>query len=100
MMNRSIVTTDVAVCFTTLSILFGTGGDSAGEAAGRVRAGILLVAVGVIARPQTLPNVTEGESPALGKLLDVAKLVKQELGIEPCRRREKDRSPQCDRGDG
>src|SRR5688572_32645815 len=89
MMNRSIVTTDVAVCFTTLSILFGTGGDNAGEAAGRVTAGIFLVAVGMIARPQTFPNVTEWESPALGKLLYVTELVGQQLRIESRRRRKK-----------
>jgi len=78
MMNRSIVTTEVAVCFTTLCILIGTGGGGAGETVRRIAAGVRLIAVGVISAPQTFPNVTEGKGSALGELLDVPQLVQQE----------------------
>ena len=71
------------MCFTTLYVLFGTGDDGSPETTGRVIPGVDLEAVGVIPPPQTLPNVMEGKTFALRKLLDVPQLVKQKLGIEP-----------------
>src|SRR5689334_12538218 len=83
MMNRSIVTTEVAVCFTTLCVLIGCRSGLAPEAVRGVTARVGLVAVCVVTPPQTLPNVMKGKHLALPKLLDVPKFVQQQLGIEP-----------------
>ena len=83
MMNRSIVTTEVAVCFTTSCILFGTGAGKSLEAACGVASCVGLVAVGVIPSPQTLPNVTERKRSGFAKLLDVPELMQKKLRIEP-----------------
>jgi len=96
-MNRSIVTTEVAVCFTTLGVLIGTSYGISGEAAGGVTARVCLKAVGVIPPPQTLPNVMEGKTFAFRKLLHVSVLVQKKLRIQPGPRREKDRFPQGNR---
>src|SRR5688500_13356341 len=100
MINRSIVTTEVAVCFTTSCILFGTSAGRAGEAAGSVTPGVGLVAIRVISPPQTLPKVTNGESFALRELLHVSELVKKQTRIGASPRRKKDRAPDGYRCDG
>src|SRR4029079_3964644 len=82
MMNRSIVTTDVAVCFTKLRFLAGTSYGAACHAARGVVSRIDLEAVRVISPPQALPNVMERESFALCELLHVSQLVQEKLRIE------------------
>src|SRR5512141_2237875 len=83
MMKRSIVTTEVAVCFTTLGVLVRSSFIRTPEASSRKIAGIGLEAVGVIPPPQALPNVMKGKTFALGKLLNVTILVQKQFRIEP-----------------
>src|SRR5665647_2983450 len=96
MMYRSIVTTEVAVCFTTLCVLVGCQSGFALESARRVAARVCLVAVCVIAPSQTLPNVMERKHLALGKLLDVTKLVQEQFRIEARARREENSATESD----
>src|SRR5687768_1122412 len=100
MINRSIVTTEVAVCFTTSFILIGSGGVRAGDSPCGIVACIGFVTVGPIPVTQALPNVTEGKSFALRELLHVTKLVKEQLGIESRCGRKEYRAPERDRGNG
>src|SRR5512141_38416 len=83
MMKRSIVTTEVAVCFTTLGVLVGSSFIRAFEASSRKIAGVGFEPVGVIPPPQALPNVMKGKTFALGKLLNVTILVQKQFRIEP-----------------
>lgn len=61
-----------------------------------VHAGVGLVAVGMIAAPQTLPNVTDGERFALSELLNVTEFMEQKLRVESRRRCQKYGSAKCD----
>src|SRR3569832_983254 len=78
MMKRSIVTTDVAVCLTTLSYPFGVGLPDARR---RIRASVRLKAIPNIAVAHGLPQVAKRERPARLKLLNVAKLMQEQLDV-------------------
>src|SRR4051812_35221749 len=99
MMKRSIVTTDVAVCLTTLpssrTSLVGIA-----HAAGGIRPGIRFVTVLVVAPAQTLPQIEHGEGQTLLKLMDVAEFVQEQFRIRLERGIEKYGVPQrdCRRG--
>src|SRR5689334_6625541 len=100
MMNRSIVTTDVAVCFTKLRFLIGTSYRAACNASRGVVSRIDLEAVGMVSPPQALPNVMEGESFALRELLHMSQLMQQQLWIESRVARKKNRAAERDCSDG
>src|SRR6476646_6284897 len=95
MMNRSMVTTDTGVCFT--SGFLGRD-ERALEPACGIRSRIDLVAVSMVPATQAFPNVAKGERPALQKLLDVAKLVQKQRRVERSMGSEEYCSPQSYRG--
>src|SRR5688572_18976618 len=95
MMKRSIVTTDVAVCFTTSQFLIG--GDLR-EPVGGVPARVGFVWVTGISVTHRLPQVAEGKGPAFQKLVDVTKLVQEQLGGKPSAGSNEDSPPQRNRG--
>src|SRR6476661_3979104 len=96
MMNRSIVTTDVAVCLTTLSSS-RTSLDGMAYAAGRIRPRIRLETVLVIPPAQTLPEIEQREGQTLLKLMDVPEFVQEQFRVGLERRSEKHGAPQRDR---
>src|SRR6266536_3107262 len=98
MMYRSMVTTEVAVCFT-LSFLGDTGASRLGESTRREFTGVNLVRIVMIAVTQALPNVMERKAFARVELLYVTELVQQELRGGPSAGSQEDRSPERDRGD-
>lgn len=100
MMKRSIVTTDVAVCLTTLGVLSGTRCDVATQTALSIMTRVGLETVRVVAASEALPNVMKGKSFALRELLNVTVFVKKQLGMQPRAVREKYRPAKRDRSDG
>ena len=64
-----------------------------------VAAGVGFEAVGKVAAPETLPNVTEGESFALVELIGVSQLVKKQTGFEGRDRGEVHGVAECDGSD-
>jgi hypothetical protein len=90
MMKRSIVTTDVAVCWTTgdLYTLGGTPSTRTRSELARVR----LVRIPQVAVPQAPPYVAERKGAVFCKLVDVPEFVqeavpaaKRDAGCEPYR---------------
>src|SRR4051812_40982289 len=94
MMNRSIVTTDVAVCLTTLIILSEVNvHPTLTDARRGVVARIDLETISNIPAPQRLPQVENREGSARFKLVDVPKLVQEQFSRRRCLGRQPNRVP-------
>ncbi len=65
----------------------------------REPAGVYFIGVCFIAPSQTLPKVTDWESFALKKLLDMTQLVQEQARLERYARREEHSAPECNGGD-
>src|SRR4051812_46475947 len=98
MMYRSIVTTDVAVCFTTLRLSVGVG-LAHSECYGGKSPGIDFVRIRPVSASDGLPKITYRKAFSPSKLMDVAKLVQEERLVEALSGVQEDRSPERDTGD-
>src|ERR1700738_2103923 len=94
MMNRSIVTTEVAVCWTTGLPLHG--GWSAGHSARGVPPRVRLVGIPGVAVPQSPPQIAERKGTIATKLMDVAEFVQEQFRTERDPLGHPNRAPQGD----
>src|ERR1700730_7323940 len=97
MMNRSIVTTDVAVCWTTGLPLHDEG--SVGQATRCARPRVRLVVIPGVSGPQRPPQVPEGKGTIGLKLMDVPEFVQEQFRPQRHPVGEPDGAPQGDPAD-
>src|SRR3954466_3160119 len=98
MMYRSIVTTDVAVCFTTLRLSVGVGLAHSECYRGK-SPGIYFVRIRPVSASDGLPKITYRKAFSPSKLMDVPKLVQEESLVEALSGVKEDRAPESDAGD-